>query len=119
MLFIRVFSSSGYINDLTNGDLCAVMGYSGDIFIARQRAIQSKNGNDITALLPSTRAIMFFDTMAIPKDAKHPNNALLWMNYIMRPEVHASLTNKVFFATPNLASLKFVNKDILDNKTIF
>jgi putrescine transport system substrate-binding protein len=117
--FIRVFSSSGYINDLTNGDLCAVMGYSGDIFIARQRAIQSKNGNDITALLPTQPAVMFFDTMAIPKDAKHPNNAMIWMNYIMRPEVHASLTNKVYFATPNLASLKFVSKDIVDNKTIF
>lgn len=116
---IRVFSSSGYINDLANGSLCAVMGYSGDINIARRRAIESKNGNDIEALIPTTSAIMFFDTMAIPADAPHPNNAHLWMNYIMRPEVHASLTNKVFFATPNLASLKFVQKDVAENKTIF
>jgi putrescine transport system substrate-binding protein len=116
---IRVFSSSGYINDLANGSLCVVMGYSGDINIARRRAIESKNGNDIEALIPTTPAMMFFDTMAIPIDAPHPNNALLWMNYIMRPEVHASLTNKVFFATPNLASLKFVQKDVVENKTIF
>jgi len=116
---IRVFSSSGYINDLTNGGLCVVMGYSGDINIARRRAIESKNGNDIQALIPTTSAMMFFDTMAIPADAPHPNNALLWMNYIMRPEVHASLTNKVFFATPNLASLKFVQKEVVENKTIF
>jgi len=116
---IRVFSSSGYINELTNGALCAVMGYSGDINIARKRAIESKNGNDIEALIPTTSAIMFFDTMAIPVDAPHPNNALLWMNYIMRPEVHASLTNKVFFATPNLASLQFVQKEVVENKTIF
>ncbi|MCD6026688.1 MAG: polyamine transporter substrate-binding protein [Solimicrobium sp.] len=117
--YIRVFSSSGYINDLANGSLCAVMGYSGDINIARQRAIESKNGNDIQALIPRTSAILFFDTMAIPVDAPHPDNALLWMNYIMRPEVHASLTNKVHFATPNLPALKFVKKEILDNKTIF
>lgn len=115
---IRLFSSSGYINDLANGSLCAVMGYSGDINIARQRAIETKNGNDIVALIPNS-AILFFDTMAIPADAPHPNNALLWMNYIMRPEVHASLTNKVFFATPNVAGLKFVNKAILENKSIF
>jgi putrescine transport system substrate-binding protein len=117
--YIRVFSSSGYINDLANGSLCAVMGYSGDINIARRRAIESKNGNDIEALIPTTSAVMFFDTMAVPADAPHPNNAMLWMNYIMRPEVHASLTNKVFFATPNLAALKYVNKEIVDNKTIF
>lgn len=115
---IRVFSSSGYINDLTNGSLCAVMGYSGDINIARRRAIESKNGNDIEALIPPY-GILFFDTMAIPADAPHPNNALLWMNYIMRPEVHASLTNKVFFATPNQAGLKFVDKQIVANKSIF
>jgi putrescine transport system substrate-binding protein len=116
--FIRVFSSSGYINDLASGSLCAVMGYSGDIYIARRRALDSKNGNNIEALIPPT-AILFFDTMAIPADAPHPNNALLWINYILRPDVHASLTNKVFFATPNVPALKFVDKDIRDNKTIF
>jgi len=116
---IRVFSSSSYINDLANGGLCLVMGYSGDINIARRRAMESKNGNDIQALIPTTSAIMFFDTMAIPIDAPHPNNALLWMNYIMRPEVHASLTNKVFAATPNLASHKFLKKEVAENKTIF
>ena len=63
--------------------------------------------------------MLFFDTMAIPTDAKHPNNAHLFMNYIMRPEVHASLTNKVFYANPNAASLKFVKKNIADNKTVF
>ncbi|MEO5695511.1 MAG: spermidine/putrescine ABC transporter substrate-binding protein PotF, partial [Burkholderiaceae bacterium] len=56
---------------------------------------------------------------AIPKDAPHPNNAHLWINYILRPEVAASLTNKVFYANPNAASLKFVMKDVAENKTIF
>jgi putrescine transport system substrate-binding protein len=117
--YIRVFSSSSYINDLANGGLCAVMGWSGDINIARHRAIVAKNGNDIEALIPSTTAVLFFDSMAIPVDAPHPNNALIWMNYIMRPEVHASLTNKVYYANPNINSLKFVNKDVVENKTVF
>ncbi len=117
--YIRLFSSSSYINDLANGGLCAVMGWSGDINIARHRAIAAKNGNDIQALIPSTTAVLFFDSMAIPTDAPHPNNALIWMNYIMRPEVHASLTNKVFYANPNINSLKYVTKEVVENKTVF
>lgn len=116
---VTLFSSSGYINDLANGAVCVSLGWSGDINIARQRAVDAKNGNVIEALIPKTPAALMFDTMAIPADAPHPNNAHLWINYIMRPEVHASLTNKVFYANPNVASLKFVRKDIAANKTIF
>jgi putrescine transport system substrate-binding protein len=113
------FSSSGYINELADGALCVVMGYSGDINIARQRAIDSKSGQDIQALVPPTGATLFFDSMAIPKDAPHPRNAHLFINYILRPEVHASLTNKVFYANPNAASKKFVKKEVAENPTIF
>ena len=117
--FVTRFSSSGYIDELAGGALCAVMGYSGDINIARSRALQAKNGNTIEALIPATGATLFFDSMAIPADAKHPKNAHLFINYILRPEVHASLTNKVFYANPNKASLKFVDKGVAENKSIF
>jgi putrescine transport system substrate-binding protein len=113
------FSSSGYINDMVAGSVCAVLGYSGDINIARARAIKEKNGNDIVAFVPKTGSTLFFDSMAIPADAPHPGNALLFINYVLRPEVHASLTNKVFYANPNAASLKFVKKEVAENKTIF
>jgi putrescine transport system substrate-binding protein len=113
------FSSSGYIDDLANGSLCLVMGYSGDINIARQRAIDNKSGQTIEALVPPSGATMFYDSMAIPKDAKHVKNAHLFINYIMRPEVHASLTNKVFYANPNAASKPFVKKEVANNPTIF
>ncbi len=116
---ITRFSSSGYINDLAAGQLCVVMGYSGDINIARQRAIDAKSGHDIQALIPPTGATLFFDTMAIPKDAKHVKNAHLFINYILRPEVHAGLSNKVFYANPNAASKKHVIKSVADNPTIF
>ena len=113
------FSSSGYINDLASGQLCVVMGYSGDINIARARAVETKSGQDIQALIPPTGATLFFDTMAIPKDAKNVKNAHLFINYILQPEVHASLTNKVFYANPNAASKRFVKKDVVENPTIF
>jgi putrescine transport system substrate-binding protein len=113
------FSSSGYIDDLARGQLCVVMGYSGDINIARNRAIENKTGHDIQALIPATGATLFFDTMAIPRDARNVRNAHLFINYILRPEVHAELTNAVFFANPNAASKRFVRKDVAENPTVF
>ena len=116
---ITRFSSSGYISDLAAGQLCVVLGYSGDINIARQRAVDAKSGHDIQVLIPPTGAALFFDTMAIPKDAKNVKNAHLFINYILQPEVHASLSNKVLYANPNAASKKFVIKAIAENPTIF
>jgi putrescine transport system substrate-binding protein len=119
--FVTRFSSSGYIEEMASGATCLVMGFSGDINIARSRAAAAKSKTPVVieALVPKTGATLFFDTMAIPKDAKNVENAHLFINYILRPEVHASLTNKVFYANPNAASLKFVAKDVAENKSIF
>ncbi len=121
--FVTRFSSSGYIEEMASGATCLVMGFSGDINIARSRAEEAKKKPKvpvvIEALVPKTGATLFFDTMAIPKDAKNVENAHLFINYILRPEVHASLTNKVFYANPNAASLKFVKKEVAENKSIF
>lgn len=117
--YITLFSSSGYMNDLANGSLCVSLGWSGDLNVARQRAIDARNGNNIVTLIPKTTAFLFFDTMVIPSDAPHPNNAHLWINYIMRPQVHAGLTNKVLYANPNAAATRFVKKQLVENKTVF
>jgi putrescine transport system substrate-binding protein len=129
--FVTKFSSSGYIEDMAGGATCLVMGFSGDINIARSRAVEAASDTKskskakpkapvlIEALVPKAGATLFFDTMAIPKDAKNVENAHLFINYILRPEVHASLTNKVFYANPNAASLKFVQKEVAENKSIF
>ncbi len=116
---VTLFSSSGYIDDLSNGALCAVMGWSGDINIARQRAIDNKTGQNIQVLIPNTGGLLFFDVMAIPKDAPHPQNALKWINYILRPEVAASLTAKVFYANPNRESRKFLPPQLANNAALF
>jgi putrescine transport system substrate-binding protein len=117
--YITLFSSSGYINDMANGSICLALGWSGDINIARQRAIDGKTGHTVQALLPKTGGLLFFDTMAIPADAPRPGNAHKFMNYILRPEVHAGLTNKVFYANPNLESKKFVKPEVASNPTVF
>ena len=119
--YVSRFSSSGYIEEMASGATCVVMGFSGDINIAASRAAAAKTKTPVViqALVPKTGATLFFDSMAIPKDAKNVENAHLFINYILRPEVHASLTNKVFYANPNAASLKFVKKDVAENKSIF
>jgi putrescine transport system substrate-binding protein len=119
--FVTRFSSSGYIEEMASGATCVVMGFSGDINIAANRAAAAKGKKPVViqALVPKTGATLFFDSMAIPKDAENVENAHLFINYILRPEVHASLTNKVFYANPNAASLKFVRKDVAENKSIF
>ncbi|MDO9236009.1 MAG: polyamine ABC transporter substrate-binding protein [Aquabacterium sp.] len=116
---VTLFSSSGYINDMANGGVCVSLGWSGDINIARQRAIDGKTGQKIEALIPKSGGLLFFDVMVIPADAPHPGNALKWINYILKPEVHASITNKVFYANPNLASRPFVKPEVANNPTVF
>jgi putrescine transport system substrate-binding protein len=86
---------------------------------AHQRAIEAKTGQHIEALMPSTGGIMFFDTMVMPADAPHVANAHKFMNYIMRPEVHAALTNKLYYANPNKEARKFVRPEIANSAAVF
>ncbi len=116
---VTLFSSSGYISDMANGSICVALGWSGDINIARQRAIDGKTGQNIQALIPKSGGILFFDVMVIPADAPHPGNAHKWINFILKPEVHASITNKVFYANPNAASRPLVKPEVANNPTVF
>ena len=118
---IRFFSST-MIDDLASGKACVVLGWAGDINIARSRAIENGNGNnsnDIQALLPSTGGLLFFDNLAITQDAKHPNNALAFIDYFLRPEVSASLTNELGYATANKASLTKIPPEVANNPAVF
>ena len=117
--YVTLFSSSGYLNDVINGSVCVAMGWSGDLGRATRRAKELGTGQTIQAFLPKTGAVLFFDTMVIPADAPHPGNAHKFMNYIMRPEVHASLTNKLSYANPNIEARKFVKPEILGNPLVF
>ncbi|TAG25602.1 MAG: polyamine ABC transporter substrate-binding protein [Burkholderiales bacterium] len=116
---VTLFSSSGYINDMASGSICLALGWSGDINIARNRAIQGKTGQNIEALIPANGGVLFFDSMVIPADAPNIDNAHLFMNYMMRPEVHAALTNQVFYANPNRESRKFIKPEVANNPTVF
>jgi putrescine transport system substrate-binding protein len=116
---IRQFHSSKYIDDLANGDLCLVLGYSGDIIQASNRAKEAKNGVAIAYALPKEGAQVWVDTMVIPKDAKHPGNAHKFLDYILRPEVIAANTNFIGYANANKKALPLVKDEIKNNKQIY
>jgi putrescine transport system substrate-binding protein len=116
---VTLFSSSGYINDMAGGSICVALGWSGDINIARQRAIDGKTGQNIQALIPSNGGILFFDTMVIPADAARPGNAHKFINFMLRPENAAANTNKVFYPNPVPDSKKFIRAEVANNPTVF
>lgn len=117
--YIRYFHSSRQIDDLANGEICLAMGYSGDMFIARDRAAEADNGVEIEYVIPEEGTIIWFDMMAIPADAPHPNNAYAFIDYILRPETAAAISNYVFYANPNKASLDLVDDEVKNDPAIY
>lgn len=115
---VRLFSAT-MIDDVAGGKACAVVGWSGDINIAAGRAKENGSKDVIEALLPSTGALLFADTMALTKDAKHPNNAHAFIDFYLRPENAASVTNTMSYPTANKAAIPQIKPEITGNKTIF
>ncbi len=105
--------TSDYQDPLKSGQLVLSQAYSGDVF-----TIQADNAN-IEYIIPTSGALSWVDSMAIPKGAAHPKNAEMFMNYILEPKVGAALTNFVNYGSPNKAAEPFINKDILDNPLIY
>jgi putrescine transport system substrate-binding protein len=117
--YVRKFHSSEYLNALASGEICLVVGFSGDIKQSQKRAVEAKNGVEIAYAIPKEGAQLWFDNLAIPRDAKNVAEANRFINYLQRPEVAAKNTNFISYANGNLASQKFIDKSILDDKTIY
>jgi putrescine transport system substrate-binding protein len=115
---VRLFSST-MIDDIAGGKACVSIGWSGDINIAATRAKENGSKDVIESMLPSTGALIFFDTMAITKDAKHPNNASAFIDFYLRPENAARMSNEMSYPTGNKMALDQIKPEIAGNKTIF
>jgi putrescine transport system substrate-binding protein len=116
---IRRFHSSQYINDLAAGDICLALGYSGDVIQARNRAREAGSPVEIAFRVPREGSQMSIDMLAIPRDAPHPDNAHQFINYILRPDVIAEITNAVSYPNPNLAAAALVDPEIRDDPGIY
>jgi putrescine transport system substrate-binding protein len=117
--YVRRFDSSAYLDGLPNGDVCIAMSWSGDFAVANNRAIEAGSKVTLDYTVPKEGANIWFDGMLIPKDAPHPQNALLFLNFMLRPEVMAGCTNFTYYANSNRASWQYVNPEILEDPRIF
>lgn len=117
--YVTYFNSSQYINDLANGNVCVSVGFSGDVFMARDRADEANNGVHINYVIPKEGTLIWFDTMMIPADAPHPDLALKFINYILRPKVSAAISNYVAYAGPNKAAMPYIDDEIKNNPGIY
>ena len=117
--YVRKFHSSEYLNGLATGEICFVVGFSGDIKQAQRRAAEAKGGVAVGYAIPKEGAQLWFDNLAIPKDAPDPDEALALINYLLKPEVAARNTNFISYANGNLASQQFIDKAILNDRTVY
>jgi putrescine transport system substrate-binding protein len=117
--YVEKFHSSQYINALANGDICLAMGYSGDVFQARDRAAEADAGVTVEYAIPKEGAEMWFDQLAIPADADNVEEAHEFINYLMRPEVIAKASNYVYYANGNKASQELLNEDVIGDPAIY
>ncbi len=116
---VRKFNSSEYLNALATGEICLVVGWSGDIKQAQKRAAEAKGGVEIGYAIPNGGAQMFFDTLAIPKDAGNVAEAHAFIDYMLRPDVAAKNSNFLGYANGNLASQQLIDKSVLDDRTVY
>jgi putrescine transport system substrate-binding protein len=117
--YIRNINSSEYIEALANGDLCIAVGYNGDVMQARDRAREANKGIEIKYAVPKEGSVLWFDMLAIPKDAPDLDSAYAFMNYIMTPRVIADISNFKRYANANAASQPLVLASVKTDPGIY
>ena len=117
--YIRYFSSAKALNDLPNGEICIAMSWSGDYAQAQARAAEVGLDIDLAYMVPREGTVLFFDSMLIPADAPHPGNAHLFLNYLMRPEVIAPISDLLRYANANRASLPLIDPELRDDPAAY
>jgi putrescine transport system substrate-binding protein len=117
--YVKYFHSSQYINDLATGEICVALGWSGDVLQARDRGAEAETPVNVAYAVPKEGAIIWFDMLAIPADAPHPNNAHEFLNFIMEPAVIAGVSNYVAYANGNSASFQLVDESVRTDPSVY
>ncbi|UTH34089.1 polyamine ABC transporter substrate-binding protein [Ectopseudomonas hydrolytica] len=117
--YITYFHSSKFISDLANGEICAAFGYSGDVLQAADRAEEAGRSDEIIYIIPKEGTAMWADLLAIPKDAKNVDEAHAFINYLLRPDVIAKISNYVAYANPNLKATELVDEGVRENPGVY
>lgn len=117
--YVQYFHASKYISDLANGNVCAVIGFNGDIVQAAASAREAKNGIDIAYSIPDEGSTLWLDMVVMPKNAPHEKNAYAYMNYLLEPQVIANISNSIHYANPNSAADGFVDPGVKQDLAIY
>lgn len=117
--YITYFHSSKYVSDLANGDICVAFGYSGDVLQAASRAQEANNGVKVAYSIPKEGSNLWFDLLAIPKDASNPEQALAFINYLLEPQVIAKVSAAVGYANANPDAQAHMDKSLVENPEIY
>jgi putrescine transport system substrate-binding protein len=117
--YIRNINSSEYIEALANGDICLAVGYNGDVLQARDRAREAGKGIEIKYAVPKEGSILWFDMLAIPKDAPNPDNAYAFINYILTPRVIADISNFKRYADADAQAQSLLDPAVRDDPGIY
>lgn len=112
-------NSARQINDLASGAVCLALTYTGDAGMAAARAAEVQQPFEVLFRIPREGTLIWFDTMAIPKDAPHPQAARAFIDYMLRPEAIAELTNELYFANANAASAPLIDEAVRSDPDIY
>lgn len=117
--YVSYFRAGNQINDLAQGKICVMVGYSGDISLAREAAGKAGKHVSINYTVPKEGAPMWFDMVAMPSDAANEKAAYAYMNYLLRPEVIANITNQVHYANGNEKADALIAPALWNDKTVY
>ncbi|WP_448650898.1 polyamine ABC transporter substrate-binding protein [Pseudomonas fluorescens] len=117
--YIQYFHASKYISDLANGNICAVIGFNGDVVQAAASAKEAHNGVQIAYSIPEEGSTLWLDMVVMPKAAPHERNAYAYMNYLLDPKVIANISNSIHYANPNSAADEFLDPAVKQDLAIY
>ena len=117
--FVRNIDTSTEIEALANGDICITLGYNGDVVQARKRAKDANNGIKLDYLIPQEGSLIWFDLLAMPRDAPNVSNAYLFINYLLDPHVMADISDAIGFANANTAATPLLDASIGADTAIY
>ncbi|WP_423203798.1 polyamine ABC transporter substrate-binding protein [Pseudomonas kribbensis] len=117
--YVQYFHASKYISDLANGNVCAVIGFNGDVVQAAASAREAKNGIDIVYSIPDEGTTLWFDMVVMPRNAPHQKNGYAYMNYLLEPKVIANISNSIHYANPNAAANEFLTPAVKQDLAIY
>jgi putrescine transport system substrate-binding protein len=116
---ISRFLGQRFASELVSGEVCLTQAWSGDVQAAAEQAKESKRKTTIRYVIPEEGGTLWIDAICIPKDAPHPENAYLFINFLMRPEISAAITNAMLFPIANKDALRLIKKEIRNNRTLY